>query len=304
MERIATANHQNTLVRYMMQAESRVAAAQISSSSGLKSTDFKGVASDSGRIVDLDSTYRRTERYIDEGEVVAGRIDTMDSTVGSMIDVTNRLQSLITSLQGAASSAAEGVQEEAAGLMKEFVALLNTRLEGRYLFAGSRTDTAPVNSDTSSYPPATVPSTADTSWYGGDGSLSYFQAADDLVIEYGATADDPAIEKAMRAFNLLSTMSTDPVDADVLDEASTLAADGVDGMSVIRARLGTASGTLDRTLDRHVDTQLVLETQVDDLRSVDLAEATVRLSQLQASLEATMSLMKVLQSTNLNDLLA
>ncbi len=304
MERIATANHQNTLVRCMMQGESRVAAAQIAASSGLKSTDFKGVASDSGRIVDLDSTYRRTERYIDEGEVVSGRIQTMDSTVGSMIDVTNRLQSLITSLQGAASSAAEGVQEEAAGLMKEFIGLLNTRQEGRYLFAGSRTDTAPVNSDTASYPPATVPSSADTSWYSGDGSLSYFQAADDLVIEYGATADDPAIEKAMRAFNLIVSMDLDPVDSDVLDEASTLAAAGADGMSVIQARLGVAAGTLDRTLDRHVDTQLVLETQVDDLRSVDLAEATVRLSQLQASLEATMSLMKILQDTNLNNLLA
>lgn len=304
MERIATANHQNTLVRYMMQGESRVAAAQITASSGLKSTDFKGVASDSGRIVDLDSTYRRTERYIDEGEVVSGRIQTMDSTVGSMIDVTNRLQSLITSLQGAASSAAEGVQEEAAGLMKEFIGLLNTRQEGRYLFAGSRTDTAPVNSDTASYPPVTVPSTADTSWYSGDSSLSYFQAADDLVIEYGATADDPAIEKAMRAFTLVASMSVDPVDSDVLDEASTLAAEGADGMSVIQARLGVAAGTLDRTLDRHVDTQLVLETQVDDLRSVDLAEATVRMSQLQASLEATMSLMKILQDTNLNNLLA
>lgn len=304
MERIATANHQNTLVRCMMQGESRVAAAQIAASSGLKSTDFKGVASDSGRIVDLDSTYRRTERYIDEGEVVSGRIQTMDSTVGSMIDVTNRLQSLITSLQGAASSAAEGVQEEAAGLMKEFIGLLNTRQEGRYLFAGSRTDTAPVNSDIASYPPVTVPSTADTGWYSGDGRLSYFQAADDLVIEYGATADDPAIEKAMRAFTLIATMDVDPVDSGVLDEASTLAAAGADGMSVIQARLGVAAGTLDRTLDRHVDTQLVLETQVDDLRSVDLAEATVRLSQLQASLEATMSLMKILEDTNLNNLLA
>lgn len=304
MERIATANHQNTLVRYMLRSEAQVAAAQIVSASGLKSTDFKGVAPDSGRIVDLDSTYRRLERYIDEGEVVAGRIQTMDSAVGSMIDVTNRLQSLIASLQGVASSAAEGVREEAAGLMKEFAALLNTRLEGRYLFAGSRTGVQPVDGDTAGYPPATVPSTADTGWYGGDGSLSYFQAADDLVIEYGATADDPAIEKAMRAFNLIASMSLNPVDSAALDEASTLASAGADGMSVIRARLGVAAGTLERTLDRHVDTQLVLESQVDDLRGVDLAEATLRLSQLQASLEATMGLMKVLRNTNLLDLLA
>lgn len=303
MERVATSNQQNTLVRCMMRAESQVATAQISSATGLRSTDYKGIAADSGRIVDLESHYRRTERYIDEGEVVSGRIETMHSTVGSMIDVTNRLQSLIASLQGAAGSAADGVQDEAAGLMQEFAGLLNTRMEGRYLFGGSRTDQAPVSIDSATYPAASAPSSADTRYYSGDGGLFYFQAADDLVIEYGATADDPAVEQAMRAFNLLANMSTDPVDSTVLDEASELAAAGADGMTVIQSKLGTAAGTLERTLDRHLDTQLVLETQVDDRRNIDLAAATTRLSQLQASLEATMSLMKILENTRLSDFL-
>lgn len=53
MERVATYNHQNTLVQYMMKAEAKVAAEQVRSASGLNSTDYKGIASDSGRLVNL-----------------------------------------------------------------------------------------------------------------------------------------------------------------------------------------------------------------------------------------------------------
>ncbi|MBV5336128.1 hypothetical protein JZU48_03850, partial [bacterium] len=126
----------------------------------------------------------------EKGEVVNGRIQTMYDAVGGMTDLTARLSSLVTSLQGAGASA-DAVQEEAAGLMEEFAALLNTRSEGRYLFAGGRTDTAPVDIDGATYPAvAAAPTTADTSYYQGASSAGYFQASDDLVVDYGATADE------------------------------------------------------------------------------------------------------------------
>ncbi|MGQ9365020.1 flagellin [Azospirillum sp. ST 5-10] len=303
MERIATHNHQNQLVQYMLKAEARVAEVQVQASTGLKSTDFKGVADDSGRIVDLESYYRRSERYVDEGEVVNGRIEAMHDAVGGMIDLTTQLRSLVTSLQGSGSAAAESIKTEAQGLLEEFAALLNTQQEGRYLFGGSRTDQAPVSVDAADYPAATTPSSADTSYYSGDGTISYFQASDELIVEYGVTAADPAFEQALRALNLIANMDTDPVDSDLLAEAYDLSDEAADGLTVVQTKLGAASETLERTIDRHVEEQLVLQTQVDDLRSVDLAEATVRLSQLQASLEATMSLMKVLEETNLSQYL-
>lgn len=299
MDRIATYNHNNTLVRRMLTAEAKVAEAQIQASSGLKSTDHQGIADDSGRLVDLESEYTRLERYVDEGEVVSGRIQSMYDAVGSMVDVTNRLRSLITELQGSAASNAAGVQAEISGMMEEFAALLNTQQEGRYLFAGASTDTKPVSTDAADYPPQTPPSTATTSYYKGDGTITRFQASDQLTIDYGVTADDPAFEQAMRAFGLLTSMSTDPVDTDAINEASELAAAAVDGMAVVQSTLGTNASALDRTINQHLDTQLVLEEQVDDLRNVDLAEATARLSQLQASLEVTVQIMSILNENQL-----
>lgn len=304
MERVATYSHQNQLVQYMMRTQSKVAAAQIEAATGLKSTDYKGIADDSGRLVNLESQYRRSERYVDEGEVVNGRIQTMYDAVGGMSDLIGRLQSLTASLQGSAATAAEGVQEEISGLMQEFADLMNTQLEGRYLFAGAKTQTQPVTLDSATYVPITsVPSSADTSYYEGDDGVAYFQASDEVVIEYGITANDPAFEQALRAFNILSNMTVDPLDTDALSEADDLASAAADGIAVVQSKLGVASGTLERTIDRHLDLQLVLETQVDDLRSIDLAEASARLSTLEASLEATMSLMNILQKNNLSDLL-
>lgn len=301
MERIATFNHQNQLVRYMLAAESRVATAQVQAATGEASVDYKGIAGDSGRLVNLESHYRRSERYVDEGEVVNGRIQTMHDAVGGMIDLANRVRSLVASLQGAGSGAADGIKSEAQALMTEFAGLLNTQQEGRYLFAGGRTDRAAVSLD--GLPAATSPSPADTTYYKGDGSVSYFQAADDLIVQYGVTADDPAIEKALRSISLIANMPTNPVDTALVDEASDLADAAADGLTVVQTKLGSASATLERTIDRHLEEQLVLQTHVEDIRNIDLAEATTRLSQLQANLESTMSLMKILQQTNLNDFL-
>ncbi|AWJ92663.1 flagellar biosynthesis protein FlgL (plasmid) [Azospirillum baldaniorum] len=301
MERIATFNHQNQLVRYMLAAESRVATAQVQAATGEASVDYKGIAGDSGRLVNLESHYRRSERYVDEGEVVNGRIQTMHDAVGGMIDLANRVRSLVASLQGAGSGAADGIKSEAQALMTEFAGLLNTQQEGRYLFAGGRTDRAAVSLD--GLPAATSPSTADTGYYKGDGSVSYFQAADDLIVQYGVTADDPSIEKALRSISLIANMPTNPVDTTLVDEASDLADAAADGLTVVQTKLGSASATLERTIDRHLEQQLVLQTHVEDIRNIDLAEATTRLSQLQANLESTMSLMKILQQTNLNDFL-
>lgn len=300
MERVATFNHQNTLVQYMMRAEAKVATEQVRSSTGLNSTDYKGIASDSGRLVNLESHYKRLEQYVDEGEVVNGRIQSMYDAVGGMSDLTSRLSALITGLQGDNAAGVEGVTAEAGELMKEFAALLNTQQEGRYLFSGGRTDQPAVTVDSAAYPAmTTVPSTADTSFYQGDSTIAHYQAADDLILSYGVTADQPAFEKALRAFNLIANLTTTPVDDDVLDEASQLASDATDGLAVTQAKLGATSASLERTIDRHVDEQLVLQTHVDDIRSVDLAESTTRLSQLTASLEATMSLMNSLEENSL-----
>ncbi len=300
MERVATFNHQNTLVQYMMRAEAKVATEQVRSSTGLNSTDYKGIASDSGRLVNLESHYKRLEQYVDEGEVVNGRIQSMYDAVGGMADLTSRLSALITGLQGDNAAGVEGVTAEAGELMKEFAALLNTQQEGRYLFSGGRTDQPAVTVDSATYPAmTTVPSTADTSFYQGDSTIAHYQAADDLILSYGVTADQPAFEKALRAFNLIANLTTTPVDNDVLDEASQLASDATDGLAVTQAKLGATSASLERTIDRHVDEQLVLQTHVDDIRSVDLAESTTRLSQLTASLEATMSLMSSLEENSL-----
>lgn len=303
MERVATYNHQNTLVQYMMRAEAKVATEQVRSATGLNSTDYKGIAADSGRLVNLESHYQRLEAYIDQGEVVNGRIQTMYDSVGGMGDLTARLSALIVGLQGDNAAGVEGVVAEAGELMKEFAGLLNTQQEGRYLFAGGRTDQPAVDVDSATYPAATTPSNADTSYYQGDSTVAHFQAADDLILSYGVTADQPAFEKALRAFNLIANMSTSPVDTDLLDEATQLASDATDGLSIVQAKLGATSASLERTLDRHVDEQLVLQTHVDDIRSVDLAESTTRLSQLQASLEATMSLMKILEENDLSQYL-
>ena len=69
-------------------------------------------------------------------------------------------------------------------MLAEVEAALNTRLDGQYLFAGSRSDAAPVEL------PAPPPTTADpTLYYRGDAVRLTTRADAGLELAYGVTAD-------------------------------------------------------------------------------------------------------------------
>lgn len=303
MDRIASFSHQSRLIQNMMSAESKVAKAQLQESSNLVSTTFSGISDQSSKMVNLQGYYARSERYVDEGETVSSRIQTMHDSVGSMIEIATKAKTLITGLQGADYTEAGSTAEQAKELLDNMATLLNSQLGGRYLFAGGKTDSKPVSVDSSTYAAASYPSSASTTYYSGDDSVARFQADDDLSVDYGVTANDPAIEKVMRSLNLIANMSTTTIDTNTLNEAYDLADEGADGMTVLQTKLGTAASTVDDAIDRHLDEQLTLQSQIEDISKVDLAAATSRLSQLQSLLEASTSVLTVMKSFNLNDLL-
>jgi flagellar hook-associated protein 3 FlgL len=303
MDRIASFSHQSRLVQNMMQAEVKVAKAQLQQSSQLESTTYAGIADQTSQLVNLQAYLARSERYADEGEIVSSRITATHKAVGSMIDIADQVKGLVTSLSGSAASVPSSVAEQARGLMEDFAVLLNTQLGGRYLFAGGATGTAPVSTDSAVYPAATYPSAADTSYYSGDDTVARFRADDDLTVEYGVTANDPDIEKVMRALNLLANMPTDPVDTDLVNEAYALADEGSEGLTTVQTKLGSAADTVENAIDRHVDEQLTLQSQIEDITKVDLAAMSARLSQLEALLEASAQVITVMKAFNLNDLL-
>ena len=124
----------------------------------------------------------------------------MDATEQALMDITDsveKVKSLLVQATSTGNAQNMGLDATARTLLDQVGSLLNVKLDGRYLFAGSATDTAPVDLTALAAPPSTYPSTADTSYYNGDGVTLSTKAGPNLDIDYGVKADEPGFVDAV-----------------------------------------------------------------------------------------------------------
>lgn len=285
MERISSYGLGQTLLASSMALQSRYADGLVKQASGLKADTYGGLGATAARLVSLEGATTRLTTWSGTTQTALDRTQAMYSAVGGMADL---MTSLRTTLSGALSSQGGGsldLNGEGAAMLDDLAALMNLRQDGRYLFAGSRTDTAPV--DVGLLTPPAIPSAADDAYYRGDGEVAAVRVSDQQTIDYGVTADGDAFEQALRAANILANATTDPLDTDAIGEAYALATAALDGLLAVQGRLSVTAERLEAAKS-HQDGQLALiETMVADIKSVDVAEVAVRLAEYEAQLEAS-----------------
>ena len=302
MNRISTYGQLNATLTSVMRQQSDMAVAQ-AQSSGLKSESYTGLGADSSRALNLEAQLARSLQYVQQGEIVASRVESMYSAVTDMIDTLGKYQSLLSTAMSGDSAETAGLNYQSQTLLDTFVDSANTRLTGRYLFSGDMTDTAPVNVSDPPYTPQTYPSTASTAYYQGDSAIATFQASDGKTITYGVTANEAGFEEAIRALSLGANASEDPVDQDALTEAYDLVNTALDALLVTQTKLSAAATALEWEMDVQTDVQVRLEAMVSTVKEVDVAEALTRMETLQTQLEASYSAIAKINEMNLFDYL-
>src|SRR5690606_37067958 len=120
----------------------------------------------------------RTERTITatqnkENEQTLLHMRAMDVSLGSIGEAADRMRAVLVQRINGATGSDVPFASEIALALESVVSQLNLAMDGRYLFAGSRTGTAPVAMPS---PPPTSP--ADTSYYLGDDVRLSTRAAD------------------------------------------------------------------------------------------------------------------------------
>jgi flagellar hook-associated protein 3 FlgL len=300
MDRISSFSHQRQLISQALQVQNKVAAKQTQVASGLESTDYKGVAAETRLMVTLESELQQAQNYIDNGEIVTARIETMYSAVSQVAEIASDARTWLNeAISGSDAVTSFNAQAEAA--LEEIVNLLNTQHGGRYLFGGTLTEEAPV--DLSSYPAQTSPSTADASFYLGDGETASYRASPGLTIDYGVSADSSGFEKLIRAMSLAANASADPLDEDALTEAYNLATEALDEILVVQTELSLAADKVEQAIDSNLDYQLYSQAVLEDLKYVDVAAATAELSTYETQLEAAYNVLSTLSKLSLTNYL-
>lgn len=303
--RVATFALSEKMIQTALRSQSRTAELELQEASGNISDDFGGLGVTSRRVLNLQTSIAQSTAYSDAATSADSRVEVMYSACTQMTDLLTTLRSSIVSAtdagtldDGTLASLTTAMSE----YLDEFASLLNTQYEGRYLFSGAKTDTKPVDVSSSSYAAQTSPSTATTSYYSGDDEIASVRVSSEQTVEYGVTADNPAFEKALRAFNLMANLSSSS-DSDTLDEALSLADDALSGVSTIQTKLSIDASTLESAVTMQTSFQDQATSLESTLTDVDVASAAAELSTRQAQLEAAYSAISKIQSLNLVDYL-
>jgi flagellar hook-associated protein 3 FlgL len=301
--RVATFSASARMLATTLGTQARMNELLIQQATGKISTDYGGLGSSAGRLVNVEVSKARAEAFAKAASLSGDRVEVMYDACGSIVDVLTELRAKISQATGTLdATGGQAINAVAAELMEEAASLMNTQFEGRYLFAGSRVDTKPVDLAALAAQ-STAPTTADTSYYVGDDAITSVRVSNDDVIEYGVTAADPAFEKTLRVFNLVSNMSVSPLDTAALTEASSLVLDALDSMTAVQTMLSLDARALERAEQNQLDFVDNAAAMASTLGEVDIAAVAASLSTYEAQLQASYSAISKIQSLRLVDFL-
>lgn len=293
MIRVATfATHQLSLAQ-QMRTQADWELANIQASSGQQSRDYAGIAVDSRRLINLETLIATTDSYNANIDITEHRLQGMETNVSALFDIASTFRTQLIEALNANNAEVAAINQNAGVMLDEAVGLLNLKQDDRYLFAGSATDTAPVelaafDPDDAAYDP-NDPSLANMGYYAGNDSVLSVRIDENVVLDYGVTAEESGFEKLLRALHLAKTASTAPgaVDKARLEAALDLANQAIEDVPNIQTRIGTTRARLEDTKSAHVETQLFAEQEIGEIENVDVVQTMTRISQLQLQLEAS-----------------
>lgn len=304
MTRISTAGSYQSALLNLMSAQTRQADAQNRIGTEKNATDLAGFGRGSENLTALKAAQSRVQGFVNTGEALSARFEAQDLALTRVDEAVGDARTAIANALATESSVS--LLTDISAQFQAVQGALNTKYQGDYLFAGSRTDTAPVNVQTlaqltaatdvaSTFTNDTLTPTSRVSESGPirTGVLASDVGADVFQIfrDIQAYSDDPAtgplsgkLTEAQKTF--LTTQLTR------LDTAKVAVVGVVadNGARAKQVETTTASNTAQATM---------LETLVGKRTDADLAQAAVDLNLAEVALQASAQVISRLSEVSL-----
>jgi len=312
VSRIGTFTNHQLILSATLRNQATFGETQLQVATGKKSQNFSGLGVDTTRLANLKNELSKAEQFVKNIDTVTKRLDLMEFGLEQIDDFAREMRSLIrASLNGDAADT-NNLQELAQQFLDQITEVMNLRDDSRYLFAGGKTDTRPVDLGNGVYTaPAGPPfdATVDTGYYEGDASISEVRIDDNVVVQYGILANEPAFEKIIRALDhVAQTTFGNPITAaqtTMLSDAITTLTEAVEDngtdktIGELAADVVLDLRLLDSQKDKHQEyINFTIET-IADIENVDPAEAITLLNFQQVQLQASYELVARIGSISL-----
>ncbi len=289
----------NSTMGDITNVQKKLAELQQQISSGIKSSDFKGLNGQVEQFTLLEAKIRTSTAQMDGNQLNLSRLNTADQAMAQAVEIADKMEDLIVQARSGNTTSAVDMPAIMRNYLKDLQGALNINFEGRFLFGGTNTATAPV-------PDITVGSqgagTIDDAYYAGsDQNLTYLRD-ERTSYEFPVRADDPAFKKIIAAAKL-AMEGFSGSSSEVMGKALDLLQDGQKDLNVARSRVGSTVLTLEATNDQLKSLTLYWKGVTEEVGKTDLLAASTEVSNHEAVLQAAFSVFSRLSQLRLTDYL-
>ena len=286
--RISTQAANQSALLDLMRAQRDSFEARQQVTTGKVAPDLKGYGHASETIAAARSAQTRADSFVKANERLLSRLDIQDLAFRELSDAADQLRVALT------TDDASMLMNEVKDVFERVKNALNTRFQGSFLFAGTRTDVPPVNADSVADLQAAAP---DVGAVFENSDRAQTQFIDEGVkAEIGFLAQDVGEElfAVMERVADFDAGPDGPFDGRVTSAQQaflrTEIQNVISAFDTINQKMGE-NGSLYRRVETAVDTHQkradFLTTMISDIEDVDMAEAATRLSQAQTAVDVS-----------------
>lgn len=298
LTRIGDFAQSERMTSQLLQTQTRTRLAQAQISSGKITDRFQDLAPNVERLIDVKAVLQQNQQFQENNAFTDKKLVTMEAAVSGLFDVATRVQTLAIQRLNDGATIPGLMESELEGLLDQTVAFLNSDLDGRYLFGGSRTDQPPAVID----PAFTNFGAADDTFYQGDDLVLTARTDIDVEVTTSLSADREGFRELVGAIR--GMINGDVLDDSVVLENSLgLLHESLSKIADYQAELGSRQIQLEAINQHHADTEIYLESRISEIEDVDFTEAIAKLAGDQVLLEGAMATIGRLNQLNLIDYL-
>lgn len=287
--RISTVALHNTTLRYANSTSLDLAKQTQQISSGIKASSFSELAGNVERISGFEEKIGKIDVYISSNSLISTRLNSITTALNDIQQVAESFRSDLT-LYNQTTSENFSIQASAESALQQIEDLLSISIGGRYLFSGSRTNIPPISDITA---PVNTYGEADANYYQGDSEKSSGKISDSFELEYGVTANDPALQSLITGIRTVLEGAINGSD-NVITSGQDLVSDSITTLSTLRAKVNLDITTVDSVNSQHTQLQLFWQQSLSEELDADAVSLQIELdinkTILQASFQAFASL--------------
>lgn len=302
MNRISTSSTYLAVLANLNDAQARQIRAGIEVSTQKNGSDLKGFARNAETLTAMNSIQTRVMGFLEQNRVLDDRFNTQDVALNRIADAAKAARQAIT--EALASGRGDTLMQELRSHFGDIVAGLNSKSQGKYLFAGGQLNTPPV--DTIGMSDLTTGTVA--SRFHNDDFVTTSKLDETTSLQGSFLADDigtPALE-AFKAIQTFEQGLSGPISGAITEDQRAFLESqlGVlDDIGEDLTNLAARNGSFQRRIAAaRTDLQGradAMEAMIGDITDVDLPAAISRLEMSKVAIQASAQVFGSLRDSSL-----